>query len=167
MEFRRLTLKDLDAAYSNRLRALVSDPDAFLTTLDEEKARGSEHFKNVLSRTDDDGVIFGAVQDGRVVGTLGVYIDGKFKLRHKAVIWGVHVDAEFRGQGIARRLLDLAITHARDHLKARVIYLAVAATNPGARALYESRGFQQWGLEPRAVFDGDQLTDEVHMSLLL
>lgn len=165
MEFRRLNIKDLDSYFSNRLRALADSPEAFLSTMEETKAQGNGRFKAILSQSDDQNVIFGAVENGTVVGTCGVLLGDRVKTRHKATIWGMYVDRDQRGKSVGAKLIDLAIAHAREKLKVKVIYLSVASANEQARRLYESRGFVRWGVEPFAVLDDSGYSDEDHMSL--
>ncbi len=85
---------------------------------------------------------------------------------HKAVLWGVFVDPAHRRGGVARRLLDAAIGHARS---ARVlqIQLCVNTENPRAQALYRSVGFEVFGVEPRSLCVGGRFYDEAHMVLRL
>jgi ribosomal protein S18 acetylase RimI-like enzyme len=81
-------------------------------------------------------------------------------------VWGVAVDPEFRKQGIAKRLLQRLIAHARNQGLLQ-IQLAVAVENAPARALYRSLGFESFGVEPRAMRVGDRFYDEEHMVLRL
>lgn len=167
MEFRRLTLDDLDSYFANRLRGLQNSPHAFLTTFAEEKTRGNAHFVNTLSQSGDDRVIFGAINDqGIVVGTIGVFKEDRERTSHKCTIWGMHVDEDQRNKGIGGRLLDLAVKHAREKMNAAGIYLSVESGNKSARNLYESRGFQCWGTEPKAMRLSDTFCDEDHMALI-
>ncbi len=54
---------------------------------------------------------------------------------------GIAVRSDFRGQGIGGRLLDDIAVYARENGYERV-RLDVIDTNPGARKLYERKGFQ-------------------------
>lgn len=166
MEVRRLVSEDLDSYFENRLRALQNSPSAFLTTFVEEKERGSSHFANTLAHKGNEKVIFGAVENGTVVGTLGLFQETRPKLTHKAVIWGMYVDADKRKSGVGKRLVELAIQHARDHMRVAGIYLTVESNNFPAKRLYESKGFKIWGTEPKAMAAGESFFDEDHMVLL-
>ena len=61
---------------------------------------------------------------------------------HEGWIYNVTVVPGARGQGIARKLMAHAETHARES-GYRVIGLAVATHNDGARALYERLDYQE------------------------
>ncbi|MGP8234474.1 MAG: GNAT family N-acetyltransferase, partial [Limisphaerales bacterium] len=53
----------------------------------------------------DDNFVFGAFQEGQLVGTAGFFRYPLAKARHKGRIWGVYVRANCRGRGIGRALL--------------------------------------------------------------
>jgi ribosomal protein S18 acetylase RimI-like enzyme len=165
MEFRRLSKSDLTICFASRLRALENAPTAFLTTLAEEKERGLPFFERILSKENDDNVIFGAVSNNVVAGTIGIYREERPKTFHKSMIWGMYVDTDQRGKGIGGKLLDIAIEHAREKMKVATVSLSVESTNHGARKLYESRGFKVWGTEPKAMRSDGQYYDEDHMVL--
>ena len=167
MEIRRLISADLDSYFRNRLRALQNSPSAFLTTLEEEKERGKSHFAETLAHQANEKVILGAIEDGDVVGTIGLFQESRPKLIHKAAIWGMYVDVDSRTKGVGGKLLDLAIQHARNRMKVAAVYLSVEFKNIAAKRLYESRGFKVWGTEPRAMAAGGVFFEEDHMVLLL
>ena len=167
MEYRRLNKNDLDAYFANRLRALEHSPSAFLTTLEEEKARGNAHFEKTLAHDGSDKAIFGAVSRGIVLGTVGIFREERPKTRHKAMIWGMYVDLDQRNKGIGGKILDLAIQLARDEMTDNARYLSVETENDSARKLYESRGFKVWGTEPKAMRWDNKFWEEHHMVLEL
>lgn len=167
MEIRQLIPKDLDAVASLRLRALAQAPRAFRSTVEEEQVRGRELLSEALQADPSESAVFGAFKaDSNIVGMLGVIrTEQRSKLRHRAMIWGVYVDTEHRGQGIAGRLLDAAIQHVRENMDVTMIYLSHDAASQSARRLYESRGFVRWGTEPKAMRIGAGYVDEDHMVL--
>jgi ribosomal protein S18 acetylase RimI-like enzyme len=72
----------------------------------------------------------------------------------------VHPDA--RGLGLGRTVVDALIERA-DDFGAELLTLGVRGNNHGARALYESCGFQTWGVLPNGVAVGDDRFDDVRM----
>jgi RimJ/RimL family protein N-acetyltransferase len=146
---------------------LEHSPSAFLTTLEEEKARGNSHFEKTLSHEGNEKAIFGAVAEGKVLGTVGIIRGDRPKTLHKAMIWGMYVDINHRNRGIGGEILDLAIHFARKEMNVIAIYLSVEAANQQARKLYESRGFKVWGTEPKAMQFENKFWDEHHMVLEL
>lgn len=165
MEFRRLVRKDLDSYFAFRMRALQNSPTAFLAVYEEEFARGKEQFEKILSHEGNDAVIFAALFEGNVVGSMGVFKEEEMKFIHKARFWEMYVDADHRGKGIAAKIFKIAIDHARK-LDVQLVKLSVESENHGAKKLYESFGFRTWGVEPKAMKLGNELFDVDHMMLL-
>ena len=95
-----------------------------------------------------------AVSDGRVIG----WLDFKKFLprcayRGTAEI-SVYVDAKFRRQGVARRLLEEAIARGPSLGITALVGLIFAHNEPSLK-LFERLGFERWGLLPRiARLDG-------------
>ena len=79
----------------------------------------------------------------------------------------MYLRPDARGQGTARRLLDAVIDHARGLDGVTMLGLTVSETAAPARRLYESAGFDIWGLEPQAMRIAGQTTREYHMGLSL
>ncbi|MFB2769026.1 GNAT family N-acetyltransferase [Pelatocladus sp. BLCC-F211] len=87
---------------------------------------------------------FVAEVDGKVVGSAscqlfaGLYphilIDDH---RRYGYIWGVYVDAAYRGQGIAKRLTSMAI----DYLKAIACTRVILHASPLGKPVYDRLGF--------------------------
>jgi ribosomal protein S18 acetylase RimI-like enzyme len=73
------------------------------------------------------------------------------KERHKAVISGMYVAPELRGQGIGRQLLDAVIARAARWPGLEQLTLSVVPENVAARTLYVRRGFITFGVAPRAL----------------
>jgi ribosomal protein S18 acetylase RimI-like enzyme len=148
-----------------RLAAVADSPTAIWTTAEEEAMRTPEQVWQRI-RPDSNQIVFGAFADAELIAMAGLRRESLVQLAHKASIWGVFVRPEFRKEGIARRLL----AHIREHAEAAgvlQIHLSVNAENQRAKRLYESLGFQTFGLEPRCTKVGGQFYDEAHMCLLL
>ena len=105
-------------------------------------------------------------EHGLLCATLGMYRDTGEKTLHKAHLFAMFVAAQNRCQGLARRLLDIAIEHARS-LNLHQLMLGCNASNHSALRLYEQAGFQAYGLEPAALLVDGEFFDEVLMVLQL
>jgi ribosomal protein S18 acetylase RimI-like enzyme len=83
------------------------------------------------------GQIFVALYENTVVGTCAVLPNGasEFELAK------LTVSPEFRGRGIARRLVERCIAFARDRGVRRVMLVSNSQLQPALR-LYESLGFE-------------------------
>lgn len=90
---------------------------------------------------DRGGRIFVALHDGDVVGTAAMIPHGvgEFELAK------VTVASTFRGQGIARRLVEHCIAYAREQNARRVSLVSNSRLQPALR-LYESMGFEHRAL---------------------
>lgn len=71
------------------------------------------------------------------------------------------------GRGVARLLIEEAITCARRWEGIDVLALSVTDEAADARRVYERAGFVCWGSEPRAVRHAGRDMTEHHMSLSL
>lgn len=159
---RRLGPGDLEQAFALRLEALREEPDAFCVLHAEELARGPGHLAGVLES--ERRAIF-AVEDGdELVGMVGVYLEERMRWRHRAGIWGMYLRASHRGRGLGAALLEAAVEFARA-AGATQVHLSAESRQATAIALYTSRGFETWGVEPGAGIDPvtGALMDEVHM----
>lgn len=160
-----LTTQDAQAFKALRLKAISDSPAAIWPTYEEE-ARTTPEAVCERIRQSETQIVFGAFDGSRLIGIAGLRRQPLVQVAHKAVLWGVLVDHEWRGSGVARMLLEWAIAHARD-TDVLQIHLSVHTENPRAHGLYRSLGFEAYGLERRAVRVADRFYDEEHMVLLL
>jgi RimJ/RimL family protein N-acetyltransferase len=160
-----LTTEDAEAFKALRLKAISDAPAAIWPTYEEE-ARTTPEAIGERIRQSDTQIVFGAFDGSRLIGIAGLRRQPLVQVAHKAVLWGVLVDQEWRGSGVARMLLERAIVHARN-TDVLQINLAVHTENPGAQRLYRSLGFETYGVERRAVRVADRFYDEEHMTLRL
>ncbi|SFC71110.1 Protein N-acetyltransferase, RimJ/RimL family [Polaromonas sp. OV174] len=166
MHIRRLTSLDASAFQALRLSALRDSPSAFGSSYDEEKDIPVTTVEARLVMKPDRG-IFGAFEDDTLVGMIGLGRESMKKLVHKAFVWGMYVGPEVRGKGIARALLQEAISVAGSVPSVQQINLSVNASNAAAIRLYQSAGFTVFGCEPGALLIDGELHDETHMYLRL
>jgi methionine-rich copper-binding protein CopC len=89
------------------------------------------------------------------------------KTRHSGLVIGMYVRPARRGSGVARALLQAAITAAAARPEIQSLRLTVTEGNRPAMHLYESVGFVAWGTEPEAILTPAGFKGKVHMSLPL
>jgi len=162
---RPLTEGDAEAFKALRLKAIQDAPTAIWPTHEEEVARTLDETRNRI-RTTDHQIVFGAFAGLALIGIAGLRREPLAQVAHKAVLWGVFVDPAHRRGGIASRLLDAAIAHARA-ASVLQIQLCVNTENPRAQALYRNAGFETFGIEHRAMRVGERFYDEAHLVLRL
>jgi len=123
-----------------RLRALADAPDAFGSTLAEERERGDDAWRDWASRTDRGIVI--AELGGRLVGLAsgGPAPGGD----GAAGLYAMWVEPTSRGSGVAAKIVALVEDWARGAGYSQ-IGLGVTTTNARAIALYQRLGYVDTG----------------------
>ena len=143
---------------SIRLEALRAHPEAFGASFETEAAEDLAFFEGRLHGS----TVFGAFLDSAVLGTAGFRAEAGAKTAHKAMFWGMYVRPVARGTGLARRLVEAVLDHASGRVE--IVQLMVVGSNGGARRLYESLGFEIYGVEARSLKVDGRYYDEVLMA---
>jgi RimJ/RimL family protein N-acetyltransferase len=159
---RRLAASDAAVYRELRLRALRTEPTAFASTAEAEERRTvAEIVPRIASA---ESFVVGAFDP--VTGLLGLggfYREAGPKMRHIGWIWGMFVAPEFRGRGLAARILASLIADAGRVPGIQQLQLRVVSTNAAAQRLYESAGFKCVALLPRALCVDGVFYDDVLM----
>ncbi len=169
MQVRILKPSDASAYWELRLAALRESPEAFATSYEEaiRRANAIEEVEKNLSESEDKFTIGAFDHENRLVGVVTFYRERALKLRHKGYLVAMYVSPRVRRTGIGRQLIQELVRHARQLPCLEQINLSVVTSNGPARRLYESMGFETFGVEVRALKSGDQYWDEAHMVLRL
>lgn len=168
VQIRKLSVSDSVAFQSIRLQALKEYPEAFGSSFEEEQEKSLEDVARMFGTKDPEvDFIAGAFSNRMLVGIVGFYQQSKMKVSHKGVIWGVYLQPEAQGKGIASRLLDFVIAEARNVKGLEQIQLSAASHNTAAKRLYDKTGFVVFGLEKEAIKLHDRYVDEEHRVLFL
>jgi RimJ/RimL family protein N-acetyltransferase len=153
---RILEPSDAEAFRDLRLEALTVAPEAFGASYEEDAALPLETIRARLSASPN--VVFGAFTDHALIGMAGFAVYDRVKARHKGLLWGVYVKAEWRGHQVGKRLVQSVIDHASYHVM--MLEAAVGLTNDGARRTYHGLGFKPYGIQRKALRVGDMFYDE-------
>jgi ribosomal protein S18 acetylase RimI-like enzyme len=164
-EIKILSQSDLKAFWQLRLRALQEEPESFEDAYEESVNMPEAEIARRLQYSDDSFILGAFVPD--LVGMVGYYRRIGIKVRHKGLIWGMYVAKEFRGQGLAKALMQSAIERASGIAGLEQLHLAVSTHNTVARNLYLSLGFSSYGIETHAKKLGNDYTDRELMILRL
>ena len=164
---RPLTAADAEAYRAIRLRALQEHSEAYTSSYDEELPITVADWEKRLATDPSESATFGAFVDNTLVGITTYSRLTRQKQRHRALIVAVYVAPEARGQGVARRLLDAAVAHARTIAGVRDLVLAVTVGNDVARDMYRKAGFVTFAREPHHICIEGQFYDIDHMILYL
>jgi len=149
-----------------RLAALRDSPTAFSSSFETASLAPDSYF---AERADfqADNFTLGAFSADTLVGTSGGIVEPETKRKHIGHIVGMWVRPDHRRQGIARSLLGRTIEQLRQVPDITTLQITVTASNTAAHALYTDVGFQEWGLEPRALFTTGNYHDDIHMIMLI
>jgi len=162
LKVRRLDPNDFASYREIRLEGLKNHPEAFSASWETEAANPASWWTERL----ETNVVFGGWIDGSpLAGVVGFRTHAGAKVRHKGILWGMYVRPHARGKGLAESLVQRVIEQARPSLEE--VLLTVVASNVAACRLYRRAGFEQYGLERRALKLGNDYCDEALMALSL
>lgn len=159
MKIRQLYNQDWKLWKEIRLEALKNSPENFASSFEEEEKWPDADFHNGLSQ----GYILGAFIDDLLVSCAGFYSINELKTKHRGVLWGMYTRPEHREKGIATKLIQVLIQHAKPCVTQ--LHLTCVTSNDAAKAFYQKQGFQIYGIEPKALKINDTFYDEYLMVL--
>lgn len=140
LQFRQLSIDDVDAFRALRLRGMLEKPETFRTSYAEEAALPLIRLQQRLLHTPHQRM-FGAWDGDALLGMAGLKREPIAVVHERANIWGVYVAPQARGAGVARGLIETALDYARAVPELRRVTLMVNVDNAAARALYGKLGF--------------------------
>jgi len=142
---------------------LINDEENFRITPNDDL--------NAPFPTEDrlDSFSLGAYSNNELVGVVSFARDGRDreKLRHKGILFRMYVSKDFRGQGIAKKLIEKLIERVKQISDIEQINLTVIANNDKAKKLYEKFGFVTFGSESKAIKWKERYFTEDQMVLIL
>lgn len=165
MQITQLTPADAMAYKALMLHAYEHAADSFTSTPQERALQSDGWWLNRIADPAGLSFVCGALTEAGLVGTVSVEFSARTKTRHKGLIVAMFVREEYRGQGVARKLMRAAIDHGLERNGLRLLQLEVTQGNTAAEQLYESLGFQVYGVEPMAVLTPGGFRSKVHMWL--
>jgi ribosomal protein S18 acetylase RimI-like enzyme len=161
MEVRRLIDNDASELWRLRLEALESEPQAFRETAAEHRQRTVAGYAEQLREGGDRSFVFGAVDNGRLVGMVGFYSNKP----DQGCIWGMYVAPAYRNTGAGAKLLQSILHQARTIPGIETVHLSVARSQQAARNLYLRCGFRISEEKPTAACGGNLPEDQENMVL--
>jgi ribosomal protein S18 acetylase RimI-like enzyme len=148
-----------------RLEGLANHPLAFAADYERTKAEPAELWAERMCdyAASNKGVICVAATNDRLIGMNGLGCEKWPKTRHSGVLWGVYVQKEWRGLGVAEGLLNECIAWGQAHGLA-IVKLGVVTTNVPAIRCYARCGFTVYGIDPKVIYYKNAFHDELLMA---
>jgi ribosomal protein S18 acetylase RimI-like enzyme len=141
-------------------------PAAFTSGFEEKALLPLNWWENRLSVSEAaKDVVLGLWVKNVLCGVVGVQFESREKIQHKSTLFGMYVSEQFQKRGYGRALVGSAIDAALLRQGVNQMQLTVTEGNTRAVDLYESFGFQQYGIEPKAFFASGVYLAKVHMSI--
>lgn len=110
-----------------------------------------------------DSFTLGAYVGNELAGVVSFSRDGidREKLKHKGLLFRMYVSKHFRGNGIAKMLMEDLVNRVKLIGDIEQINLTVIANNAQAKTLYEKFGFVTFGSEQHAIkWKGKYFTED-------
>lgn len=147
---RILNKDDYEIYQTLRLQALLINPEAFESTYDIEVSYSQETVAAHLSPTDQ-RFILGAFNDENIlVGIVTFSREEDPKTSHKGHALSLYVAKQGRKQGFGKLLITELISKLKKLEGLEQINLTVASENLPAKKLYQSLGFETYGIEKKS-----------------
>ena len=108
-------IERLDASHALAYRELMLEaydrhPQAFTSSVRERAVMPLSWWEGRLTSKLD--AVFGAFEDGRLAGIVGLAFEPREKARHKVTLFGMYVTAKVRQRGLGYQLVQAALTEA-------------------------------------------------------
>ena len=165
MYIRILNEADAKKYQEVRLSALKNNPESFGSTYERELEFSYELVAERIKPAKDKFVL-GAFNDvNSLLGIVTFVREKERKFCHKGDVFGMYVKAEYRRLGLGRSLMNRLIKEAKKCGGLEQIRLTVVSNNDSAKKLYQSIGFEVYGVEKNAIKYHNQYFDEDLMVL--
>ncbi len=162
---RMLSEDDIRATAEIEIHPEIRRWDTDIHTDDvEENYRLFKRFFEKLSKNEDQEALIAKIDDGAVVGFLGIHRLSK-RMRHVGDV-GIMIHPDYQQRGIGTKLLKAAIRLARMKGYKR-LEADTLATNLTMRRIAQKAGFKLEGVRKMRIRKDDQYLDEALMAMVL
>lgn len=132
-----------------RLAALQTEASAFGSKYEDFVSRPESYWKGILENPNN--ILFVAEVENKVVGMVRLKLDDDEIADEYAYLGSLYVDAAYRGQGIAKALIESAEKYVLEQGGKKAIFLEVYASLSNVVKLYKSLGYK---VVQRKITDG-------------
>ena len=145
---RRVEDEDWERLRDVRLRALATDPGAFLDTVEQARSFPESRWRERATPSDVQAT-FVEERDGAFEAMAATFVADDPETAYLVGMW---VAPELRGSGVARELVERVLAWAREHGRRRVL-LSVEPGNDRAARLYEKCRFVELPEPPELPYE--------------
>ncbi|AZK45183.1 GNAT family N-acetyltransferase [Paenibacillus lentus] len=167
IQIKNIKQEQAEGFWKLRLEALRTHPEAFYTSYEDSVQTPLDEVAKRIMNKQDDYILGAFKEDGQIVGMVGFKRGQGMKFKHKGMIWGIYVAADYRGKGIAKELLQEVLRRGKDIEGLKQINLSVVTANKVAAGLYKILGFETYGTEKNALEYNGRGYDEEYMTYYL
>jgi ribosomal protein S18 acetylase RimI-like enzyme len=167
----RLSAHDAQQFMELRLLALQTDPDAYLSTFESESGKTTDDFARELEYAKGLGYLgyYGVWSSGQddssdrlLIGYCQIATTFLAKQEHVLMIHNLYVKQDFRGRGLAKKLIDYLLGLAKTR-GIEVAFLSCNGSNVVALDFYKKCGFVECGRKPKSLKWQGKFDDEVEL----
>ncbi|WP_040880741.1 GNAT family N-acetyltransferase [Marinococcus halotolerans] len=158
-ELKVLGGEDAEAYAELRMQALKESPEAFASTMEEERQNPDLVRKYKERLEGSQSFTWGIEAGNELAGVITLLPMQMQKLQHKATILAMYVKPAFKGHGFGSLLVEAALKQA-DKDGVEQVQLTVVSENKPALRLYEACGFSVFSTEKEAMKTADEYEDE-------
>lgn len=162
VDLKRLTTEELQMFRQLRLASVTTDDRTLITTVTEEQAKSDADLTKILM----DEHVLAAFHDGIAVGMVTLGRHQLERRSHAAEVHWLFVSPAYRCRGIAKTIMQAVEEEAVD-AAIECLELHVVADNRVAIGLYQSLGYKEYGILPKAVKQNGQYVDGIFMAKFL
>jgi GNAT superfamily N-acetyltransferase len=157
---RRLGAHDASHYQTMRVEGFRRDPRAFRFAPEDEADMPLAEAAARLARD----YVVGAYKGNKLIGIGGLSCFTGAKTRHRALLYGMYVEENYRGSGAADAIMYALLDEARERVE--IVVLTVVSKNARALRFYERWGFRAYGVDKCAAKIGEHdYLDETLMAL--
>jgi len=165
MHFRKLTPADSPLYRKVRLECLLTFPDNFGSTYEEESSQHELKFEKILREVDPNSFLAGAFDGDSLIGLCGFYREGRKKTRHRGEIVQMYIHPDYANKSLGTGLLKYTIEKALENPEVEQLILSLVLQNEKAGRVYEKLGFREYGRLTNYFKSGTQYWDQRFMVL--
>ena len=148
-----------------RLEGLKNNPNSFSHSYQNKILQSDKEWKNKFSSKRDNIIILNK-QTNSVIGMSVIFYSQDNKTKHTASIGSVYINPEFRGQGLANKLIGFTLKKIKENKEIIKVKLTVIESQTAAENLYKKFGFKIIGINKKEIKINNTFLDLINYELI-